>query len=405
MSEENKEAYEVGIPLDELPPDEASTDAGSGEALPDNTPDAPDEPSLLPDLFEPDELVAAGLTAELVDADEDREEDENNLLDDSEPSLPPENTSDIPAQDMTAAHLDTDDEAFNASHTTRGHDGDLETLPETIPIADTIENTTETNAAMPFAEEGDDDEALNASHTTCGRDGDLDTLPETIPIADTIESTTETDTATPFAEEDDTEIPTWAMAPDSEAPVDDDVLDQNLLSDRLTSLSLQITELQREFVGKLKYDAHKDEIIDRLHAELQEYKQNILKKYVLSIVMDIVKVADDIRKWLAYFRSLEVSQRDPRKLFRYVEGIPSDLEDVFYWHGVKPFSNQEGPFDPIRQRAIKKVPTSDPTLDKSVAYSIRPGYEWETKVVRQEMVAVYVNQDARESTNTGMIDE
>ena len=401
MSEENKEAYEVGIPLDELPPDEASADGGNEEALADN---APDDSSVLPDLFEPDELAAVGLTADEVDADEIAEEAETHLLDDDEPSLPPEDTSDTLTHQMPAAPLGTDDEESTASHMNRGDDGDMETFAQTIPSADTAESTTATVAAMPFAEEGDDDEARDASHTTRGRDDDLEAFPPTIPNVDTIESTTETDTATPLTDEGDTQIRTWEMAPDSEAP-GDDVFDPNLLSERLTSLSLQMTELQREFVGKLKYDAHKDEIIDRLHAELQEYKQNILKKYVLSIVMDIVKVADDIRKWLAYFRSLEVSQRDPRKLFRYLEGIPSDLEDVFYWHGVKPFSNQEGPFDPTRQRAIKKVPTSDPTLDKCVAYNIRPGYEWETKVVRQEMVAVYVNQDAGESTNTGMIDE
>lgn len=336
MSEENKDEYEVGIPLDELPPEESSS---------------------LPDLFDTEELEAAGLTAELVDAFEDGAQDENSLFNDNEPSLTPENNLDIPGQTMTAAHLHADDETFAANHTRRGSDADKETFPEPIPIADAVENAPETDAAMPFAEEGD------------------------------------------------TRIQTLEMNPNSEAPVEDGLHDQNLLADRLASLSMQITELQREFEGKLKYDAHKDEVIDRLHAELQEYKQNILKKYVLSIVMDIVKVADDIRKWLTYFRSLEISQRDPRKLFRYLEAIPSDLEDVFYWHGVKPFSNQEGPFDPTRQRTIKKVPTSDPTLDKNVAYSIRPGYEWETKIVRQEMVAVYVHQEAGESTNTGMIDE
>jgi len=174
---------------------------------------------------------------------------------------------------------------------------------------------------------------------------------------------------------------------------------------RIDQLGLQMTALQREFEGKLKYDAHKDEIIDKLHNELQEYKQDILKKHILSIVMDVVKVADDIRKWLSYFRSLEVSQRDPRKLFRYLEAIPSDLEDIFYWHGVKPFSTAEGIFDPSRQRAIKKVPSMDASQDKLIAESIRPGYEWDGKVIRQEMVAVYVYQEDQESSTMGMNNE
>jgi molecular chaperone GrpE (heat shock protein) len=53
----------------------------------------------------------------------------------------------------------------------------------------------------------------------------------------------------------------------------------------------------------------------------------------------------------------------------------------------------------------KKISTDDPALDKSVAHSIRPGYEWETKVIRQEMVAVYVYKQEQESLDTGMIDE
>jgi len=179
------------------------------------------------------------------------------------------------------------------------------------------------------------------------------------------------------------------------------------LQEQLNAIQHQLTQLGNEFGGKLKYDAHKDQIIDKLHQELQEYKQDIVKKHILSVVLDVVKVADDIRKWIAYFRSLEVSQRDPVKLFRYLEAIPSDLEDIFYWQGVKPYVNREGPFNPAKQRAIKKIPTGDSTKDKTIAKSIRPGYEWEGKVIRQEMVAVYVYEEDDDNESAGMrnIDE
>jgi len=170
-------------------------------------------------------------------------------------------------------------------------------------------------------------------------------------------------------------------------------------------INRQLGELKDEFIGKLKYDAHKDKIIDKLHQELQEYKQDIVKKHILSIVLDVVKVADDIRKWLTYFRSLDVSQRDPVKLFRYLEAIPSDLEDIFYWQGVRPYSSKDGIFNPAKQRAIKKISTDDSAKDKTIAKSLRPGYEWEDKVIRQEMVAVYVYADETESVDTRNIDE
>ena len=177
------------------------------------------------------------------------------------------------------------------------------------------------------------------------------------------------------------------------------------LQHHLDAIQAQMVQLQDEFSGKIKYDEHKDEIIDKLHQELQEYKQDIVKKHILSIVLDVVKVADDIRKWITYFKSLDVSQRDPVKLFRYLEAIPSDLEDIFYWQGVKPYTNKKGAFDPAKQRAMKKISTDDISKDKTVAKSLRPGYEWEGKVIRQEMVAVYVYKDEKESLDTGNIDE
>lgn len=213
----------------------------------------------------------------------------------------------------------------------------------------------------------------------------------------------------PTANETGREIPDMEDIPDFDAAMEADVdLQQPEFMDlqhQFKAIQAQLFQLQNEFSGKIKYDAHKDQIIDKLHQELQEYKQDIVKKHILSVVLDVVKVADDIRKWIAYFRSLDVSQRDPVKLFRYLEAIPSDLEDIFYWQGVKPYVSSEGVFNPATQRAIKKIATDDSTKDKTVAKSIRPGYEWEGKIIRQEMVAVYVYEDDQESVDTRSIDE
>ncbi|MDJ0857255.1 MAG: nucleotide exchange factor GrpE [Desulfobacterales bacterium] len=368
MSDEKKTDYDVGIPLDELPPHEPLVDEEHDEIPAVSDTDPQDEPTDLPDLFAPEELAEVGLADDLSEP--------VGIGEDDEGLEPPETESTIEA--ASSAGPEEDGLAEN--------DEPPENLPNELPDAVALsEDPTPSEFASSDMHE---------------------------------ESAIEADPPLPFALPDDhngenEELSALSEASELEAQVgyqiDDQVADDaiapDLLIDRLENLGQQISELQREFEGKLKYDAHKDQIIDRLHSELQEYKQDILKKYVLSIVMDVVKVTDDIRKWLSYFRSLDVSQRDPRKLFRYLEAIPSDLEDVFYWHGVKPFSNEEGAFDPARQRAIKKLPTDDPAMDKSVAHSIRPGYEWESKVIRQEMVAVYVYQVEQESLNTGNIDE
>jgi molecular chaperone GrpE (heat shock protein) len=152
--------------------------------------------------------------------------------------------------------------------------------------------------------------------------------------------------------------------------------------------------LLHEFQSKLKYDAHKEKIIDALHNELQEYKNDIIKKQMLSVFMDVIKVIDDIRKWLKHYRQQESAARDPMKLFKFLENIPSDLEDIFYWQGAKSFTCEGSSFDPTRQRVCRKIETSVKEQDHTIAESLRPGYEWEGKIIRPEMVALYLYKES-----------
>jgi molecular chaperone GrpE (heat shock protein) len=325
---QDKEDYEVGIPLEDLPAQDASPDndpaQSEEEPIVDDLPES--EKVGLPSLFDEEELAEVGLKASSFKEENESLEPDAALL--AEPESGEDQSRETPAENPIAVSEEL--------ATVEPVPADQETLMDEPPG----EQLSETTADLtPSASEPDD------------------------------------------------------------------------LQQQLDAIQSQLVQLTDEFQGKLKYDAHKDDIIDRLHQELQEYKQDIVKKHILSIVLDVVKVADDIRKWIVYFRSLDVSQRDPVKLFRYLEAIPSDLEDIFYWQGVRPYSNTEGPFDPARQRTIKKIATDDISKDKTIAKSIRPGYEWEGKVIRQEMVAVYVYEDANSSTDddmsvdTGYIDE
>ena len=338
MSSQDKEEYDVGIPIDDLSsgmeppePDSNGTEDEEHAANPEE-----EEGTGLPSLFDEDELAEVGLKA-----------------------APFDDAAPYPTDNNTELGAGTDE--MESDNDGTGIDG----LPEATPADGDIDTRVED--FEPFGQ--------------LSGDGDIDS--ENLDI----EGLTKNEVPPPL---DD--LPAWGP-------------DTNKLQQEIGLLNARLAELKDEFSGKLKYDEHKDKIIDKLHQELQEYKEDIVKKHILSIVLDVVKVADDIRKWLAYFRSLDVSQRDPVKLFRYLEAIPSDLEDIFYWQGVKPFTSREGTFNPARQRTVKKIPTNDLSKDKTIAKSLRPGYEWEEKVIRQEMVAVYVFEDDPESVDTRDIDE
>ncbi len=177
------------------------------------------------------------------------------------------------------------------------------------------------------------------------------------------------------------------------------------LTEKLEGIEGQLAQLRQEFQGKLKYDAHKDKIIDNLHKELQEYKKDVIKKHMQSIVMDMIKIIDNIRRLTEHYNAQDPSESDPQKLLNLLEGVPSDLEDLFYYQGITPYTCNASAFDPSRQRLLKTVQTADKSLDKTVAESLRPGYEWDDKILRPEMVAVYVYDAASENSNTEQSDE
>jgi len=158
---------------------------------------------------------------------------------------------------------------------------------------------------------------------------------------------------------------------------------------KLNEISRQMEHLGREFQSKIKYDAHKEKIIDDLYQELQTYKSDFVKKHTQSMFMDVIKIIDDIRKLVNHYNSRELTENDLPKLLAILEDIPSDLEDLFYLYGAESFTCDGGVFNPGRQRVIKKVKSLERSRDNTVAKSLRPGYEWEGKVIRPEMVSVY----------------
>jgi molecular chaperone GrpE (heat shock protein) len=168
--------------------------------------------------------------------------------------------------------------------------------------------------------------------------------------------------------------------------IEDDGIDLTIL--KLESLEKQIEQLSNEFTSKLKYDAHKEKIIDDLHHELQQYKNDIIKKQSMAIILDMIKVVDGIGKFAAYHRDKEPSDSEFGKLLDFIESIPSDIEDVFSLQGVNTFTCNNEVIDPARQKIVKKTATTDKSKDKMVTGTISHGYECDDKVIRPEMVQI-----------------
>ncbi|MFW5908594.1 MAG: nucleotide exchange factor GrpE [Desulfosalsimonas sp.] len=174
------------------------------------------------------------------------------------------------------------------------------------------------------------------------------------------------------------------------------------LSDAVNDLRAKMRTLAEEFEAKLKYDDHKNRIIDGLHQELQQYREGLIKKYFHSMVTDAIKIIDDIRKFKTHYEEQPPTKETLPSLLEFLEDIAEDIEDLFSWQGVRPFTCDTEIYDNTRQRVIKKLETDNPQMDKKVAESLRPGYEWEGKMLRPEMVAVYVYKEKTKEQGGGI---
>ncbi len=162
------------------------------------------------------------------------------------------------------------------------------------------------------------------------------------------------------------------------------------LVSKLDALGEQVQSLESEFKSKIKYDQHKEKVIDDLHRELQEYKNDLLKGLLCPLVLDVIHTIDDIRKLVHHHRLKDSTELSPLELIKQMAGISADLEDILFRQGIESFNCPQDEFDPGRQKIIKTENINEPSKDKTIAKRVHNGYDWEGKVLRKEMVDVFV---------------
>jgi molecular chaperone GrpE len=151
------------------------------------------------------------------------------------------------------------------------------------------------------------------------------------------------------------------------------------------ALGKRIDALQTVFEREIRAEATREKVVDRLHAELQEYKQDLLLNTLRPMFIDLIQLHDDMGK-LVEARSCD---SDSARWLETIRDFQQAIEDILYRHGVEPFVLPDAIFDPRRQRAATTVPTDDPAQAKTVAAHIRKGFQAREKVIRPEIVAVY----------------
>jgi len=188
-----------------------------------------------------------------------------------------------------------------------------------------------------------------------------------------------------------------AFQPDVSAPSDSaataahpgDSSVRGALKELGEDLGKRLDLLRSIFERELRAEETRERVIDRLHAELQEYKQDLLLKVQRPIFIDLIQLHDDIGKMIASRAPSPAGGEEIAGFGGVLESIQTAIEDILYRQGVEPFSVEAAEFDPRRQRAISTQATDEPALNRTVATRLRKGFQAGEKLIRPEVVTVF----------------
>lgn len=160
-----------------------------------------------------------------------------------------------------------------------------------------------------------------------------------------------------------------------------------------TILSRQMSELKDLFNQKIANDKHKDQLFDKMHAELVKYQQGSIDKMIDDMAMDVILLSDNTKQVIDAYKDSEPTKENYIKLLNQFQGISDELEDILFRQGIEPYTVEDDEFDPKKQRVIGKVTTDKKELNNKVASKGVVGYEKDNgQVLRRENVNIYKYQ-------------
>lgn len=190
---------------------------------------------------------------------------------------------------------------------------------------------------------------------------------------------------------------------ESEDPSKNDHTLEQVL-EAILCISEQVAALTNTFNSKIMHSAHEEKIVDQMHKELQRYKEDMYAQLVRPILLDVIEVRDSIMRVSAVYKAkLEGEQDIPNKTF---SDYAYDLQDILEKNNVEIYRSQTGDdFTPIRQRAVKKISTSDQSLHGKIAESISCGYSYIGRTISAEKVSIYYYENpAKNDEKSEVID-
>lgn len=130
----------------------------------------------------------------------------------------------------------------------------------------------------------------------------------------------------------------------------------------------------------------KDDLINKLHKELDYYKQDAADRFVDQLMKAVIKVRKDMYRLVSSEKWSVMSAEDLRREYQY---CLEDITDLLEQQNVDSYSSEPGEVFNASIHQAKVENTDDTALDKKIKESISEGYKKGDKVLIPERVVVY----------------
>ena len=160
-------------------------------------------------------------------------------------------------------------------------------------------------------------------------------------------------------------------------------------ADPIAELTATVMQLVTESEKHHARAAHREAVIDNLHAELEKLRTGERRGTVRPLLMSVARIRDDLMRQAAELPSEFDAVRAQRLLQSFADSIEIVLDD----YGVSTCTPAVGDeFDARRHKAVSSTPTADAALVRTIASVRRDGYQdVEAEVsLKQAEVVVYV---------------
>lgn len=195
----------------------------------------------------------------------------------------------------------------------------------------------------------------------------------------------------PLAETLELDDPRVASSLDAENPLPE-VASTGAPSDPaglLERISATLEQLHGNFLTRAAQDTFRERQIDRLHAEVQDHRADLLGQLERPVLLGLIRLHDDLGRTVEALR-----RRDPETLtvatvFAAFEGFQEDIELLLGEHQVERYETPDPRFDPKRQTAVRTVLATLLEEAGGIAGRVRPGFVRGDFILQKERVAVF----------------